>query len=218
METYRRAIQGSQREPLDTAEAPSSRLAAASSPNIKHGSQVFVLTSLVSSLHGNSRKRHWLQQMLWCSDSSPEKPDTYLNVESSGLPTDAETTGLVTGMDKAKLLGGLEPSPELVAIAMGTPACFASMTCCRALTLWPSLMNRNRLGTCFKTHVMPTSGSFEWHAERHVMQLYNHRALLAVYFVQGILGLSRLGVSFMYKDEFHLEPASVRPPAASPWL
>ena len=31
----------------------------------------------------------------------------------------------------------------------------------------------------------------------------------AVYFVQGILGLSRLGVSFMYKDEFHLEPASV---------
>ena len=50
------------------------------------------------------------------------------------------------------------------------------------------------------------------------MQLYNHRAMLAVYFVQGILGLSRLGVSFMYKDEFHLEPASVRPPAASPWL
>lgn len=50
------------------------------------------------------------------------------------------------------------------------------------------------------------------------MQLYNHRSLLAVYFVQGILGLSRLGVSFMYKDEFHLEPASVRPPAASPWL
>ncbi len=31
----------------------------------------------------------------------------------------------------------------------------------------------------------------------------------AVYFVQGILGLSRLGVSFLYKDEFHLEPASV---------
>ena len=34
-------------------------------------------------------------------------------------------------------------------------------------------------------------------------------SVLAVYFVQGILGLSRLGVSFMYKDEFHLEPASV---------
>ncbi len=33
--------------------------------------------------------------------------------------------------------------------------------------------------------------------------------LCAVYFVQGILGLSRLGVSFLYKDEFHLEPASV---------
>lgn len=33
--------------------------------------------------------------------------------------------------------------------------------------------------------------------------------LRAVYFVQGILGLSRLGVSFLYKDEFQLEPASV---------
>ena len=50
------------------------------------------------------------------------------------------------------------------------------------------------------------------------MPLYDDRVLLAVYFVQGILGLSRLGVSFMYKDEFHLEPASVRPPAPSPWL
>ena len=35
----------------------------------------------------------------------------------------------------------------------------------------------------------------------------------AVYFVQGILGLSRLGVTYLYKDEFHLDPASVRPPA-----
>lgn len=34
--------------------------------------------------------------------------------------------------------------------------------------------------------------------------------LPAVYFVQGILGLSRLGVSFLYKDEFQLDPASVR--------
>ena len=102
--------------------------------------------------------------MLWCSDSSPAsqvKPDTYLNVESSGLPTDAETTGLVTGMDKAKLLGGLEPSPELVAIAMGTPACFPSMTSCRALTLSPSLMQKNCLGTCFMTDGMPASGPFE---------------------------------------------------------
>ena len=99
--------------------------------------------------------------MLWCSDSSPEKPDTYLNVESSGLPTDAETTGLVTGMDKAKLLGGLEPSPELVAIAMGTPACFPPMTCCRALTLSPSLMKENCLGTCYKMGVMPISGPFK---------------------------------------------------------
>ena len=32
----------------------------------------------------------------------------------------------------------------------------------------------------------------------------------AVYFVQGILGLSRLGVTYFYKDEFHLDPASVR--------
>ena len=31
-----------------------------------------------------------------------------------------------------------------------------------------------------------------------------------MYFVQGILGLARLGVTYMYKDEFHLEPATVR--------
>ncbi|CAL5226019.1 g8825 [Coccomyxa viridis] len=94
------------------------------------------------------------------SDSSPEKPDTYLNVESGDVPTDTATSGLVTGPDKFRLLGGLEPSPELIAISM-------------------------------------------------------------VYFVQGILGLSRLGVSFMYKDEFHLEPASVAfltSFAAFPWV
>ena len=33
--------------------------------------------------------------------------------------------------------------------------------------------------------------------------------LLAVYFVQGILGLARLAISFFYKDEFHLDPATV---------
>lgn len=36
----------------------------------------------------------------------------------------------------------------------------------------------------------------------------------AVYFVQGILGLSRLGVTYLYKDEFHLDPASVSRPAS----
>lgn len=30
-----------------------------------------------------------------------------------------------------------------------------------------------------------------------------------VYFVQGILGLSRLAVSFFFKDELHIEPAEV---------
>lgn len=36
-----------------------------------------------------------------------------------------------------------------------------------------------------------------------------------MYFVQGILGLSRLGVTFLYKDEFGLDPASVRPSSSS---
>ena len=54
-----------------------------------------------------------------CSDSSPEKPDTYLNVESGDVPTDTATSGLVTGPDKFRLLGGLEPSPELIAISIG---------------------------------------------------------------------------------------------------
>lgn len=30
-----------------------------------------------------------------------------------------------------------------------------------------------------------------------------------MYFVQGILGLARLAISFFYKDEFHLDPATV---------
>ncbi|KAK9843802.1 hypothetical protein WJX81_006900 [Elliptochloris bilobata] len=42
-----------------------------------------------------------------------------------------------------------------------------------------------------------------------------------VYFVQGILGLSRLGVTYLYKDEFHLDPASVAlltSISAVPWV
>lgn len=37
-----------------------------------------------------------------------------------------------------------------------------------------------------------------------------------VYFVQGILGLARLATTFLFKDEFHLEPATVR--GCQPWL
>jgi hypothetical protein len=34
-----------------------------------------------------------------------------------------------------------------------------------------------------------------------------------VYFVQGVLGLARLAVSFYLKDDLHLEPAEVSCPA-----
>lgn len=34
-------------------------------------------------------------------------------------------------------------------------------------------------------------------------------AVAIVYFVQGVLGLSRLAVSFYLKDDLHLEPAEV---------
>ena len=34
--------------------------------------------------------------------------------------------------------------------------------------------------------------------------------VFTVYFVQGILGLARLAISFFYKDEFHLDPATVQ--------
>ncbi|TVQ57793.1 MAG: folate/biopterin family MFS transporter [Spirulina sp. DLM2.Bin59] len=46
-------------------------------------------------------------------------------------------------------------------------------------------------------------------------------AILTVYFVQGILGLSRLAVSFFLKDELHLSPAQVAAlagVAALPWV
>ncbi|KAL3141007.1 hypothetical protein ABBQ32_005521 [Trebouxia sp. C0010 RCD-2024] len=42
-----------------------------------------------------------------------------------------------------------------------------------------------------------------------------------VYFVQGILGLARLAISFFYKDEFHLDPATVAIVTglgAAPWV
>lgn len=34
-------------------------------------------------------------------------------------------------------------------------------------------------------------------------------AVAIVYFVQGVLGLSRLAISFYLKDDLHLEPAEV---------
>eukprot|EP01018_Ginkgo_biloba_P024267 Gb_14179 [translate_table: standard] len=37
-------------------------------------------------------------------------------------------------------------------------------------------------------------------------------AVAMVYFVQGILGLSRLAVSFFLKDDLHLDPAEVGDP------
>jgi folate/biopterin transporter len=46
-------------------------------------------------------------------------------------------------------------------------------------------------------------------------------AILVVYFVQGILGLARLAVSFFLKDELHLSPAEVSALmgiAALPWM
>ena len=51
-----------------------------------------------------------------------------------------------------------------------------------------------------------------WHAGlgKHKLRDLHVCLVCAVYFVQGILGLARLGVSFMYKDEFGLDPATVR--------
>jgi hypothetical protein len=36
-------------------------------------------------------------------------------------------------------------------------------------------------------------------------------AIVLTYFVQGVLGLSRLAVSFFLKDELHISPSMVRP-------
>ncbi|KAK9813029.1 hypothetical protein WJX72_007813 [[Myrmecia] bisecta] len=46
-------------------------------------------------------------------------------------------------------------------------------------------------------------------------------AISMVYFVQGILGLARLAITFFYKDEFHLDPATVAlltSFGAAPWV
>jgi hypothetical protein len=37
----------------------------------------------------------------------------------------------------------------------------------------------------------------------------SHPVPSSVYFVQGILGLSRLAIQFFFKDDLHIEPAEV---------
>jgi len=46
-------------------------------------------------------------------------------------------------------------------------------------------------------------------------------AISMVYFVQGTIGLARLAISYLYKDDFHLEPstvATITALAAAPWM
>ena len=90
---------------------------------------------------------------------------------------------MITGKEGVKrLVAGLEPSAELLAIAMGTAHAARPVGLILACGVEQGECN-NYLCGC---------------------------TVCAVYFVQGILGLSRLGVTFMYKDEFGLDPASVR--------
>ncbi len=117
IETYKRAVQGN-KESLEEADMPSSRqfIRLEALPAICQ--QLFLH---LDDLYIASIKAQYVTcfGLFLCSDSSPERLDTYLNVESGSLPTESETTGLVSGLDKFKLWAGLEPSPELIAISMG---------------------------------------------------------------------------------------------------
>jgi Na+/melibiose symporter-like transporter len=71
----------------------------------------------------------------------------------------------------------------------------------------------------------PESRSWLQHLQRQL--LFDQKptaelaAILLVYFVQGVLGLSRLAVSFFFKDELGLGPAQVAALmgiAAIPWV
>ncbi|KAG2486124.1 hypothetical protein HYH03_015219 [Edaphochlamys debaryana] len=66
----------------------------------------------------------------------------------------------------------------------------------------------------FAQRLRKKSSGWSWHRlkEVKVMGLDPSPELVAismVYFVQGILGLSRLAVAFFFKDELHIEPAEV---------
>jgi hypothetical protein len=86
---------------------------------------------------------------------------------------------------------GLDPSPELLAISMGEPRakqliglpCAPAMPACYHATMPAGGCTLPDAGSTFTPLPSP------------------------VYFVQGILGLSRLALSFFYKDDLHLDPA-----------
>ena len=133
----------------------------------------------------------------WLRVPFPARPDApgkdYFAV-SAGRGAAATGGGGAVGWKANMRVMGLEPSPELIAIAMGAPWAQLCLPVCSRSRAAGGLV----LGWSNGLHSRGGAYRRCW-------------ARSAVYFVQGILGLARLGVTYMYKDEFHLEPATVRP-------
>lgn len=107
---------------------------------------------------------------------------------------------------------GLDPSPELIAISMGE---FKIIVMGRAIA-------------CLGQHMPPICAFLNGFclfkrcgvavccppAHVHLTPPLSHMGTpptpcTAVYFTQGVLGLSRLALSFFFKDTLHIEPAQV---------
>ncbi|KZV35398.1 folate-biopterin transporter 1, chloroplastic [Dorcoceras hygrometricum] len=115
---------------------------------------------------------------------------------------------------------------------MSTPVSFQS-TSLRGVESEPLLESRYRKGDTLETEVDEESTSSSNNGVRRrrysmkSIRLFgvdltpDNIAVAMVYFVQGVLGLSRLAVSFYLKDDLHLDPAEtavISGVSALPWL
>jgi len=147
----------------------------------------------------------WAERSLRVSSPMPRRTTSAASTSVSTRAAKQEDRELApppprTGQEKlaARMrILGLEPSPELVAIAMGVWVWLSCVraTLCVAHTV-PGLPARTCTTAAFMSKVLQRQHPEPTRAR-------------AVYFVQGILGLSRLALSFFFKDTLRVEPAEV---------
>jgi hypothetical protein len=80
-------------------------------------------------------------------------------------------------------------------------ACIHTLLCCAHTHTHTHTQTHTHTRTHKHTHT-------HTHSHRHT-HTHTHTHTHAVYFVQGILGLSRLALSFFFKDDLGIEPAEV---------
>lgn len=154
----------------------------------------------------SSRERAGYQLVTASTKPDQEAPSSSTSSLSRLEGTDLQPApGPQQHTQKSWTILGLEPSAELAAIALG--AVPEPGFCAR---LWPSDLLCIDGGSCVSLHqatALAKRACFISHSGRTCTKLLH--ILSAVYFVQGILGLARLAVTYLFKDEFKLDPATV---------